>query len=127
MNVYRDGQGNSVELPKLTMALSARMDEVGAASTNNARFARQYEFVKDVCGEEYCAEVLDGETIDDIDLVALNVLYIGVVNAYAAPAAKAQAQGVAEQMKALKPIVGVADAVGKFAPQPSRQGFKAVH
>lgn len=127
MVTYRDTDGNAVELPKLTLGISDRMDEVGAAQSNRERYRLQYGFVKEVCGEEYAAQALDGEDIEDIDLVALNVAYVGIVNAYAAPAAKAQAEGIAEQVKALKPVVGAADAVGKIAAMGnSRQGFKAV-
>lgn len=127
MVVYRDGKGNAVELPKLTLEISDKMDAVGAAQSNRERYRLQHEFVKEVCGEEYAAQALDGEGIEDIDLVELNVVYVGIVNAYAAPAAKAQAEGIAEQMKALKPVVGAADAVGRIAVMGnSRQGFKAV-
>ena len=127
MVTYRDTKGNAMELPKLTLGISDKMDEVGAAQSNRERYRLQYEFIKGVCGEEYAAQALDGEDIEEIDLVALNVVYVGIVNAYAAPAAKAQAEGIAEQMKALKPVVGAADAVGKMADMgKSRQGFKAV-
>lgn len=127
MVTYRDAKGNAVELPKLTLGISDKMDEAGAAQPNRERYRLQYEFVKEVCGEEYAAQALDGEDIDDIDLVELNVVYVGIVNAYAAPAAKARAEGIAEQMKALKPVVGAADAVGRMAVMGnSRQGFKAV-
>lgn len=127
MVTYRDTKGNAAELPKLTLGISDKMDAVGSAQSNLERYRLQYEFVKEVCGEEYAAQALDGEDIEDIDLVALNVVYVGIVNAYAAPAAKAQAEGIAEQMKALKPMVGAADAVGRIAVMGnSRQGFKAV-
>lgn len=127
MVTYRDTEGNAVELPKLTLGISDKMDAVGSAQSNRERYRLQHEFVKEVCGEEYAAQALDGEDIGDIDLVALNVVYVGIVNAYAAPAAKAQAEGIAEQMKALKPVVGAADAVGRIAVMGnSRQGFKAV-
>lgn len=127
MVTYRDTKGNAVELPKLTLGISDKMDAVGSAQSNRERYRLQYEFVKEVCGEEYTDQALNGEDIEDIDLVELNVVYVGIVNAYAAPAAKAQAEGIAEQMKALKPVVGAADAVGKIAVMGnSRQGFKAV-
>lgn len=127
MVTYRDANGNLIELPKLTIALSDEMDAVSAAQSNRERFRLQHEFVKEVCGEGNAAAILDGEEIEDIDLVALNVAYVGIVNAYAAPAAKAQADGVAEQMKALKPVIGAANAVGRIAVMGnSRQGFKAV-
>lgn len=127
MVTYRDAKGNAVELPKLTLGISDKMDEVSAAQSNRERYRLQYEFVKEVCGEEYAAQALDGEDIDDIDIVELNVVYVGIANAYAAPAAKAQAEGIAEQMKALKPVVGAADAVGRMAVMGnSRKGFKAV-
>lgn len=127
MVTYRDANGNLIELPKLTIALSDEMDAVSAAQSNRERFRLQHEFVKEVCGEGNAAAMLDGEEIEDIDLVALNVAYVGIVNAYASPAAKAQADGVAEQMKALKPVIGAADAVGRIAVMGnSRQGFKAV-
>lgn len=127
MVTYRDANGNLIELPKLTIALSDEMDAVSAAQSNRERFRLQHEFVKEVCGEGNAAAMLDGEEIEDIDIVALNVAYVGIVNAYAAPAAKAQADGVAEQMKAMKPVIGAANAVGKIAVMGNnRQGFKAV-
>lgn len=127
MVTYRDANGNLIELPKLTIALSDEMDAVSAAQSNRERFRLQHEFVKEVCGEGNAAAMLDGEEIEDIDIVALNVAYVGIVNAYAAPAAKAQADGVADQMKALKPVIGAADAVGRIAVMGNqRQGFKAV-
>lgn len=127
MVTYRDTNGNAVELPKLTLGISDKMDEVSVAQSNRERYRLQHEFVKEVCGEEYAAQALDGEDIEDIDLVALNTTYVGIVNAYAAPVAKVQADAVAEQMKALKPVVGAADAVSRISVMGnSRQGFKAV-
>lgn len=128
MVTYRSANGGKmIELPKLTIALSDEMDAVGAAQSNRERFRLQHEFVKEVCGDDNAEAMLDGEDIEDIDLVALNTTYVGIVNAYAAPVAKVQADAVAEQMKALKPVVGAADAMSRISVMGnSRQGFKAV-
>ena len=63
MVTYRDTKGNAVELPKLTLGISDKIDEVSAAQSNRERYRLQYEFVKEVCGEEYAAQALDGEGI----------------------------------------------------------------
>lgn len=127
MVTYRAENGNLIELPKLTLALSDEMDAVGMAQSSRDRYRLQHEFVKKVCGDGNAAEMLDGDDIEDIDLVALNTTYVGIVNAYAAPVARVQADAVAEQMKALKPVVGAADAVSRISIMGnSRQGFKAV-
>lgn len=127
MVAYRAANGNLIELPKLTLALSDEMDAVGMAQSSRDRYRLQHEFVKKVCGDDNAAAMLDGEDIEDIDLVSLNTTYVGIVNAYAAPVAKVQAEAIAEQMKALKPVVGAADAVSRISVMGnSRQGFKAV-
>lgn len=127
MVTYRATNGNLIELPKLTLALSDEMDAIGTAQSNRDRYRLQHEFVKEVCGDENAAAMLDGDDIEDIDLVALNTTYVGIVNAYAAPVTKVQAEAVMEQMKALKPMVSTADAVSRISVMGnSRQGFKAV-
>lgn len=128
MVTYRSANGGKmIDLPKLTIALSDEMDAVATAQSSRERYRLQHEFVKEVCGDENAAAMLDGEDIEDIDLVALNTTYVGIVNAYAAPVAKVQAEAVADQMKALKPVVGAADAMSRISVMGnSRQGFKAV-
>ena len=110
---YTDNKGNGCELPKLTLALSERMDAISATKANAERYRLQLEFVRDVCGDDFAAKALDGEDVEDIDLVALNVVYIGIVNAYSAPAIKAQMSALIEQTKALKPFVSAIEAARK--------------
>lgn len=107
---FTDNKGNGCELPKLTLALSERMDAISATKANAERYRLQWEFVRDVCGDDFAAKALDGEDVADIDLVALNVVYIGIVNTYTAPAIKAQMSALMEQTKALKPFVSAIEA-----------------
>lgn len=110
---YTDAKGNSVELPKLTLALSDKMDAVSATRNNSERYRLQWEFVREVCGDEFAEKALDGFDLLDVDLVALNVVYIGIVNAYSAPALKAQSERIKEQLRDIKPLVSAIEAARK--------------
>lgn len=127
MVTYRDTKGNAVELPKLTLGISDKIDEVSAAQSNRERYRLQYEFVKEVCGEEYaapgarrrghrghrprCAE----------RRVRWNRELLRCTSGQGSGGGNRRADEGAEA------VVGAADAVGKFAVMGnSRQGFKAV-
>lgn len=116
-------KAGTVELPKLTLRLSDMTDEVERCTDNRERYRLQHEFLSEVLGAETLAALVDGETLEDADLVALNVAYVGVVNAYAAPIVDEQAKGATDQLRSVQPVI---NALNKVQGAQSRQGFSAV-
>jgi hypothetical protein len=114
MVTYRDTKGNAVELPKLTLGISDKMDEVSAAQSNRERYRLQYEFVKEVCGEEYAPRRSTERTVEDIGPRGAERRVRGHRERIRARRPRPD-EGIAEQMKALKPVIGAVDAVGKVA------------
>lgn len=133
---YRDANGSVIELPKLTLALSDRMDEIQAETVNAKRYALQLDFLRDVLGSEYVEAELDGTGVDDVDLVSLNILYTAIVNAYTLPVQQAQLEAARKQLQQVQPMLQSVDqmarmqqlATGNAATSAtrSRQGFRNV-
>lgn len=133
---YRDANGSVIELPKLTLALSDRMDEIQAETVNAKRYALQLDFLRDVLGSEYVEAELDGTGVDDVDLVSLNILYTAIVNAYTLPVQQAQLEAARKQLQQVQPMLQSVDQMARMqqlatgnavtsAPR-SRQGFRNV-
>lgn len=131
---YRDANGSVIELPKLTLALSDRMDEIQAETVNAKRYALQLDFLRDVLGSEYVEAELDGTGVDDVDLVSLNILYTAIVNAYTLPVQQAQLEAARKQLQQVQPMLQSVDqmarmqqlATGNAVATRSRQGFRNV-
>lgn len=133
---YRDANGSVIELPKLTLAMSDRMDEIQAETVNAKRYALQLDFLRDVLGSEYVEAELDGTGVDDVDLVSLNILYTAIVNAYTLPVQQAQLEAARKQLQQVQPMLASVDqmammqqlATGSAATSAtrSRQGFRNV-
>lgn len=129
---YRDRHGNAIELPKLTLSLSDRMDEIQAEQANAVRYEMQLSFLKDVLEPSYVDAELDGTSVEDVDLVMLNILYTAVVNAYTLPVQQAQLEAARKQLQQVQPMLASVDQMAKMqqlatgnAPR-SRQGFRNV-
>ena len=129
---YRDRHGNAIELPKLTLAMSDRMDEIQDEVSNSARYELQLDFLKTVLEPSYVDDELDGTTVDDVDLVMLNILYTAVVNAYTLPVQQAQMEAAKKQLQQVQPMMGTINSIAQMQQLDSgnltrnRQGFRNV-
>ena len=129
---YRDRHGNAIELPKLTLAMSDRMDEIQDEVSNSARYELQLDFLKTVLEPSYVDDELDGTTVEDVDLVMLNILYTAVVNAYTLPVQQAQMEAAKKQLQQVQPMMGTINSIAQMQQLDSgnltrnRQGFRNV-
>lgn len=74
--------GKEFELPKWTMKLARMQDEVEKETTNEMLYKKSYEFVRAVIAKAELDEVLDGKSLEELDLVLLNNLYKTVCAKY---------------------------------------------
>lgn len=123
MSIKYQSKAGTIELPKLTMALSEMSDEVERAEGTRERFSRMYDFLREVVDADALETILDGDSLDGIDLVALGVTFSGVIDAYTAPLVEEQKRQLNSQLAAARPAL---DAMGKLQAVQGRQGFKAV-
>lgn len=129
---YRDRHGNAIELPKLTLSLSDRMDEIQAEQVNAVRYEMQLSFLKDVLEPSYVDAELDGTSVEDVDLVMLNILYTAVVNAYTLPVQQAQLEAAKKQIAQAQPMMNTLGSMAQVQQMANgnltrnRQGFKHV-
>ncbi len=116
-------KAGSIDLPKLTLALSDMTDDVEASTDTRERYEKQLAFLQEVIPPETLAKILDGETLEEIDLVELSVTYAAAVNAYAAPIIEEKTKAVNDGIKAVQPAL---NAMRQVQAAQSRQGFKSV-
>lgn len=114
--VGRDGREH--ELPKLTLALSRKMD--AGDRVGEARWRSMLTFLTEALPPDLLERELDGMRLEDVDLSALEATYAAVEAGY-------RADAVAASMRTLEALdldrlVRVADAVGRM----DRQGFRRV-
>ena len=114
--VYVKINGEEVKLPPLTLALSEQMDKAQRTEGVREKAAAMYEWLQQLIPAKMLASRLSGKTLEELDCVALDVLFTQAVNAYQAPALNARAKAANEQVQAIKPLLDVM----------KRRGFKSV-
>ncbi len=82
--------GKSYDLPKKTVAVMEKMDEVLKVDsvkglTVRQKYEKLHDFVKDVVGEENAAEMYGSKNITEIDVSDLTLTVRKIVDAYEKP------------------------------------------
>lgn len=74
--------GVEFELPKKTLALNAKIEAVNNAKTTDEAYRKMWDFVTNALGKEKAQEALQAKTVNDVDLIQLNVLCNRIVRTY---------------------------------------------
>lgn len=116
--------GRSYDLPKKTIGIANKLDEVLKIDSIRGLSLRQkYEklhvFTKDVLGEKTTREILGTDDLDEIDLSELTITVRKIVDAYEKPIADYQMEKNREKlagfpMKQIESIIGAANAAAKM-------------
>lgn len=116
--------GRSYDLPKKTLGIANKLDEVLKVDAVRGLSVRQkYEklhlFVKDVLGEENAKEILKTENLDEVDLSELTITVRKIVDAYEKPITDYQMEKNREKleglpMKQIESIIGAANAAANM-------------
>lgn len=116
--------GRSYDMPKKTIGIANKLDEVLKTDGIRGLSVRQkYEklhiFVKDVLGEDTAKEVLGTDNLDEVDLSELTITVRKIVDAYEKPITDYQMERNREQLAKLPlgqldSITKVADAAAKM-------------
>lgn len=121
--------GETIELPKLTLALQESMDKaVKAAQDNRAGLETKLKFVREVLPEELVNDALDGATVSEIDISALCMMVESINAAYTAPLIAARMEQLAQMMEPLQGMAGSLEMLANMEPNRAmrRAGFKSV-
>lgn len=74
--------GVEFELPKKTLSLNSKIEAVNNAKSTDEAYRKMWDFVTTALGKEKAQEVLQAKTVNDVDLIQLNVLCNRIVRAY---------------------------------------------
>lgn len=119
---WRSAGGETYELPKLTLALSEMTDRASAARGARERAELEWSFLDEVLPQGALASEVDGESVDECDVVALEVCYQAVVSAYTLPMVEARSRAAKAQLDLVRQPM---EAVSKMAPLVSLAGGAA--
>ncbi|MDD7511055.1 MAG: hypothetical protein PUK21_01535 [Peptostreptococcaceae bacterium] len=113
-------EGVEYILPKKTLAVQRKMDEIGNLSVQNKGvecYNKQWALCTELLGKENAETVLDAKNINDVDLQTLTICYNSIVDVYLQRVLEHQRQREAEQLNspALQAIDNVASSVEKIA------------
>ena len=79
----------SYDLPKKTVSVMNKLDEVLKVDNLNIKarqkFEKLHEFVKDILGEANAKEILESDNLDEIDLSDLSITVLKINDAYNKP------------------------------------------
>ena len=123
---YTDSEGQEVTLPKLTLRINKLMDAVDKAQGNDDRLKGELAFLKAVLPAAYVKESLGGSNINDVDIVALNVSYLGVTGAYAQPMMDAANAATEARNESLRGMSDALELVDKMYGRRGANVFKKV-
>ena len=111
--------GRSYDLPKKTIVIANKLDEVlkvdGVRGLSvRQKYEKLHDFTKGVLGEDTAKEVLGTDNLDEIDLSELTITVRKIVDAYEKPVTDYQMERNREQLsrlplKQLESIVKAAD------------------
>lgn len=120
--------GQSYDLPKKTVAVVEKMDEVLKVDSTKGysvrqKFEKLHVFVKDIVGEEAAREMLGSDNITEIDLSELTLSVRRIIDAYDSPIAAYDAEKSRVKLEGLpiEKIVSVAKAAEKIASLPPQK------
>lgn len=102
------------KLPKKTIKLAKMIDSAYGASSSEDSYKKQYAFVKEVLGADDAKELLDGDKIEDIDLVLLSIAFVKIEKAYTKPVEDVRDDD-AETMEKLEKVISVGNAMEKVS------------
>lgn len=121
---YTDGTGEVRELPKYTRSLAKRIEQVGDEKDRDKRWRLQLSIVQECLGDAADA-VLEGHTLDDVDISALESEFEAISMAYEAPKRDKQAERIDSMLSSID--LDRLESVARTLDQlDSRQGFKNV-
>lgn len=116
--------GRSYDLPKKTLSIADKADEVLKTDAIRGlsvrqRYDRLHNFVKDVLGDEKAKEVLGTDNLDEVDLSELTITVRKIVDAYEKPITDYQMEKNKEKMaglplKQIESIVNAANAAANM-------------
>ncbi|MCI2047827.1 MAG: hypothetical protein LKJ90_08945 [Faecalibacterium sp.] len=80
--------GITAQLPKRTLSIAKKMDEIDLyKNTSRERAAKsEFQFVFDILGKENTEKLLDGSTLDTVDTDEMDILYCEISRVYDAKA-----------------------------------------
>lgn len=95
-------ENKSYELPKKTVGVMEKLDEVLKVDTSNMKFRQKMErlhtFVKDIVGVENAKEILGSAKLDEIDVSDLSLAVLKINDAYEQPIADYKTEKMRERM-----------------------------
>lgn len=106
-------------LPKKTLKLAKMIDFAYGAASSEESYKKQYALVKEVLGADATKELLDGDKVEDIDLVMLSIAFVHIEKAYTKPVEDAR-DDTADVMAKMDKIVSVGNAMEKISKTGKR-------
>lgn len=106
MNYTIIKEGRSYDLPKKTVTVTEKMDEVLRVDANSnmsvrQKFEKLHNFVKETLGEEEANEILGSSNLNEIDLSELTLTVRMIVDEYDRPVSEYENNKRKSQIEAL--------------------------
>lgn len=114
----------SYELPKKTIAVMEKLDDVLKVDSTNLKvkqkFDKLHKFIKDLFGENAAKEMLGSDDLNEIDLSELTLTVKKVVDAYDKPVTDYDADKTARTLDLLpiEKIISMTKAMDKMSAMP---------
>lgn len=125
--IYTDDYGNNVELPTLTLALNEKLNEAAKGGNEEKAQRLRYELLKEILGEEYTAEALNGSNVNEIDLIRLSKVFSEVQMAYTLPIIEDSVKPALKMLEDVLPMIEKMERIqANGGGKPNRQGFSRV-
>lgn len=117
----------SYELPKKTIAVMEKLDEVLKVDSTNLKVRQKFDklhgFIKGLIGEEAAKEMLGSDNLSEIDLSELTLAVKKVVDAYDKPITDYDTDKTARTFDSLpiEKIISMTKAADKLSAMPSKR------
>ena len=120
-------QGEQYELPKLTLTMQERLNAATTAPANTrAGLETKLKFLQELVAPEILETVLDGSTVDDIDITELVIMVESISAAYTKPLLEERLRSIADMTKQLGELATSMNAIQAADKPMKRAGFTSV-
>lgn len=98
MNINVNGETKELSVPKWNMKLAKLQDVVSEKEKNEDIYKAQFDFLSEAYGKKQLLDILEAKSLDDCDLIVLQLAYLEVIDEIQRPLTEKQAERISSQI-----------------------------
>ena len=99
MNINVNGETKELSIPKWNMKLARLQDVLNDKEKNEDIYKAQFDFLCEAYGKKQILDIFEAKSLDDCDLIVLQLVYLEVIDEIQRPLTEKQAERISSQIR----------------------------